>query len=146
MCVLQLIKSSYDERSSAHRKPCWRSSIAFGTKKNNAMKTGVCKSIGRQPPIGLTPYWLYRAIVSCCFFSASSCFGYFSAILSTYGFKARILADEMKDFQVVGSTRIFTMMVISRITIPMLNPQPDNQSNRLIVNQRFIHRIIGHPK
>ena len=53
-----VMMASYVERSSAQRKLCWRSSMALGMNMNSAMKMGNCISIGRQPPIGLTPYWL----------------------------------------------------------------------------------------
>ena len=80
--VPQLMSASYDERSSAHRKLCWRSSMALGTKLNRAMNMGIWMSIGRQPPIGLAPYCEYTVIISCCFFIASSGLGYFALISS----------------------------------------------------------------
>ena len=54
----KVMKASYVERSSAHKKLYWRSSMALGTNMNKAIRMGNCISIGRQPPIGLTPYWL----------------------------------------------------------------------------------------
>ena len=85
---------SYDERSSAHRNDFPRSSIDAGKKRNMAIRIGNWISIGIQPPIGLTPALLYSAIIACCFFIASSCFGYFSLSLSISGFSRRILAVE----------------------------------------------------
>ena len=54
----KVTKASYVDRSSAQRNPCWRSSMALGMNMNRAMSTGIWMSIGRHPPIGLTPYWL----------------------------------------------------------------------------------------
>ena len=94
MCLSQRMMSSYAERSEAQRKLSPRNSMAFGTKLNNAIQIGICISIGKHPPIGLTPYWLYSCMISCCFFMASSCLGYLALISSIFGRSTRILADE----------------------------------------------------
>ena len=49
---------SYDERSSAHKKGCSRSSIDAGKKRNMAIRIGIWISIGIQPPMGLMPAFL----------------------------------------------------------------------------------------
>ena len=62
-----------------------------------AQRIGNCRSIGRQPAMGLTPALLYRSIWACCFFIASSCLGYFSFSLSISGLRTCIFADEEYD-------------------------------------------------
>ena len=66
----------------------------------------------------LTPVFLYNAIISCCFFIASSCLGYFSLILSISGFNTLIFAEEMYDFRVRGEINSLIAMVIRRMMIP----------------------------
>ena len=56
---------SYDERSFAQRNDCCRSSIEAGKKRNKASQIGICNKAGKQPPIGFTPAFLYKAIVAC---------------------------------------------------------------------------------
>ncbi len=85
-------------------------------------------------------------MTSCCFFMASSSLGYLALILSISGFSTRILVEDIKVFQVAGNTTSFTIIVIKSKTTPILSPQFDNQSNRLMVNHLLIQRRIGQPK
>ena len=95
MFVFHSMMGSYVERSLIQRKLSPRSWIALGTKLNIAIQIGICMSIGRQPAIGLTPYFEYSIIIACCFCIWSSgllrCF----VASSSFGFSTRIFADDM---------------------------------------------------
>src|SRR5574344_726874 len=91
-----------------------------GKNRNIAHNIGNCKSIGRQPPIGDMPARLYNAIVACCFFIASSCFGYFSLSLSISGLIACIIAEDLYDLNVKGETMNLMNNVINNMIRPKL--------------------------
>ena len=110
---------SNDDKSCAHRKLSWRNSIEVGKKKNMANKIGICNNIGKHPPIGFTPAFLYKAIVACCF-SIGFSFPNFSLISSISGFNARIFAWERYDLYVNGKRINLMKMVSNKIIIPKL--------------------------
>ena len=68
----KLNKTSYDERSDAHKNGSCLNVIDAGKNLNKAYQIGICNNIGRQPPNGLTPYSLYIFMVSICCFCMSS--------------------------------------------------------------------------
>ena len=56
--IVNLPMLSYDERSSAQRNGCSRSSIEAGKKRNMAIRIGIWISMGIHPPMGLMPAFL----------------------------------------------------------------------------------------
>ena len=107
---------SGNERSATHRKPAWRSSIALRNVLYSAKKTGICTSIGRQPPNCDT---LFSLNSSCCFryiFCGSSL--YCSRSAFNCGWSSCILRMDWVLLWLSGKKTTLTAMVMTMIAQP----------------------------
>ena len=89
-----------------------------GKKRNTAIRMGNWSSMGMHPDVGLAPACRCNSITACCFFMASSSFGYLAAMASISGFKMRVIAVDLYDLKAIGNSTILMRMVRMRMTIP----------------------------
>ncbi len=86
------------------------------------MKNGSCSSIGKQPPMGLTLYFLYNSIVSscCCCFFGSLIFRplYFSLICLINGCSCCMRLVDLLPFHFSGNSAMLMTIVTSTIDQP----------------------------